>query len=203
MGGELGDAINAIALDSSNNIVLTGTSDSLSFPVTADAVQAKNAGNQDVILATLNHAGNSLLFSTYLGGSGNDVGTGVAVDTTGHIFLAGITASSNNDFPVTTGARQTAFGGGSSDAFFTVFGCSNTLPTIGTGGVVNAASDLASAISPGAVISIFGTNMGCTPAAASRCALANHLGQRLGAGQWQSNPALLRERNPDQRPTAL
>ena len=176
VGSDGADTINGIALDSSNDIVLTGTTDSLKFPVTADAVQSKNGGGQDVILATLNNAGTALLFSTYFGGSGNDVGTGVAVDSSGHIFLTGITASSNNDFPVTTGARQPRFGGGSSDAFFAVFGCSATTPAIGAGGVVNAASDLASAISPGGVISIFGTNLGCTPAAASAVPLPMSLG---------------------------
>ncbi len=176
VGGELSDAINAIALDSSNNIVLTGTSDSLGFPVTTDAVQAKNAGSQDAILATLNNAGTALLFATYFGGSGIDIGTGVALDSNGHTYLTGITESSNNDFPVTSGARQLAFGGGSSDAFFSVFGCTTGVPTITTGGVVNAASNVAAAIAPGTVISIYGTNLGCTPSAASTVPLPVTLG---------------------------
>jgi uncharacterized protein (TIGR03437 family) len=144
--------------------------------VTSDAAQAANAGGQDAIVAELNNGGTSLLYSTYFGGTANDVATAITTDTTGHVYITGITASSDNSFPVTTGALQTTYGGGSSDAFFAVFGCSSVIPTIGAGGVVNGASYVASAISPGSIISIFGTNLSCTTAAASTVPLPTTLG---------------------------
>ena len=178
LGSPGDDVINAIALDPSNNVVLTGATDGTAFPITTDAVQSANAGGQDVIVATLANAGNSLLFSTYFGGSGNDVGTGIAVDAAGHIYFTGITASSNNDFPLypTSGAYQSAYGGGSSDAFFAVFGCPDIVPAVDTGGVTNAASFLSTAVSPGGIIAIFGTDFGCSASAASAIPLPTTLG---------------------------
>ena len=175
VGSDGADVINSIALDGSGNIVLTGSTDGLKFPTTADAVQAANAGGQDVILATLSHSGASLLYSTYFGGGGNDVATGVALDSSGRTYLTGIT-SSNNDLPVTSGALQTVYGGGASDAFVAIFGCPVAVPVIASGGIGNAASYLASAVSPGGVIAIFGSNFGCTPAAAPSIPLPLTLG---------------------------
>jgi hypothetical protein len=68
----------------------------------------------------LNSQGNALNFSTYLGGSGNDEGSGIAVDSSGFIYVTGGT-SSQNDFPTTTGAFQGLFGGGMNDGFVTKF----------------------------------------------------------------------------------
>src|SRR5450755_2440785 len=51
-----------------------------------------------------------LIYSTYLGGSGNDWGLGIAVDNLGNAYVTGSTAST--DFPVTPGAFQTTYGGG-------------------------------------------------------------------------------------------
>jgi len=57
----------------------------------------------------------ALAYSTYLGGSGGDLGYGIAVDASGNAYVTGYTSSSN--FPVTPGAFQTTFGGGLEDAF--------------------------------------------------------------------------------------
>ncbi len=176
LGSAGDDVLNGIALDSSSDILVTGATDSTSFPITTDAVQAANAGGQDAIITELNNGGTELLFSTYFGGTGNDVATAITTAATGQIFIAGITASSDNSFPVTSGTFQTTYGGGSSDGFFAVFGCSSVIPTIGSGGVVNAASYVASAIAPGSIVSIFGTNLSCSPASASTLPLPTALG---------------------------
>ncbi len=175
LGSAGADVINGLAIDSSGNLYVAGATDSASFPVTSDAVQSANAGGQDAILMKLNGAGSSLLFSSYLGGSGNDVATAVTVDASGHIYMVGITASSNNDFPITSGAYQQQYGGGSSDGFFAVFGCSSAVPAIGTGGVVNGGS-FASGIAPGSAIAIFGTNLSCTAGSAATVPLSTSLG---------------------------
>lgn len=166
-GSAGGDAINGMALDGSADIILTGTTDNANFPVTADAAQSAIGGGQDAILSILAGGGGSLLFSTYLGGTGNEIGLAVLSGSSGQIYLTGSTTSSNNDFPVTSGARQTTYGGGTSDAFISIFGCPSAVPVVTAAGVVNAGSYSPSAISPGAAVSIFGTNLGCTPAGAT------------------------------------
>ncbi len=174
-GTSTADVLNAITLNVSGDIFVTGSTDSVVFPVTADAVQSANGGGLDAIISEFNNAGTSLLFSTYLGGSGNDVGRGIAVDSSGNIYVDGITASSNNDFPVTTATYHQAYAGGASDAFLSVLGCSGAAPTIAPGGVTNAASFLATTVAPGGIISIFGTDFACSSSGASTVPLTTTL----------------------------
>ena len=72
-------------------------------------------------MTELNPTGTNLIYSTYLGGSGFDVGGGIAVDTFGNAYVMGLTGSSR--FPTTAGAFQTAFGG-NYDAFVAKFSAS-------------------------------------------------------------------------------
>jgi hypothetical protein len=100
LGGSGIDQGNAIAVDSVGEAYITGSTDSTDFP-TANAAQAHHAGGNsstsDAFVAKFNAAGTALLFSTYLGGSGEDGGTGIAVDAAGNAFVTGNTLSS--DFP--------------------------------------------------------------------------------------------------------
>ncbi len=116
-GGNFGDVdyAESIALDKSGNAYVTGYAGSSTFPVTSGAFQSTNAGTHDAFFTVLNAAGAALLYSTYLGGTGNDEGFRIAVDGSGAAYIAGVTASS--DFPTTSGVFQTVFGGGNSDAF--------------------------------------------------------------------------------------
>ncbi len=66
----------------------------------------------DVFVAKIDPTGSKLLYSTYLGGISNDYGNAIALGPDGSIYVAGSTAS--NNFPVTAGAVQKVFGGGSS-----------------------------------------------------------------------------------------
>jgi len=102
-------------VDKNGNAYVTGYAGSSTFPVTAGAFQSNNAGPHDAFFTVLNSSGSALLYSTYLGGTGNDEGFRIAVDSAGMAYIAGMTASS--DFPVSSGAFQTVFGGGASDAF--------------------------------------------------------------------------------------
>ncbi|MBI4750696.1 MAG: SBBP repeat-containing protein [Acidobacteria bacterium] len=112
----------AVAIDSTGNIYLTGETNSTDFPVTPGAIQPNLNGccNSDIFITKLNAAGNQLLYSTYLGGDfGNEQGTDIAVDSAGAIYTVGFTNSLN--FPITPGAFQTTGGvaqnGGIIDGF--------------------------------------------------------------------------------------
>jgi hypothetical protein len=84
-----------------------------------NALQAENAGGYDAFVAELSADGAFLIYSTYRGGSGDDIGTGIAVDSSGNAYISGYTASP--DFPVTPGALQTNYGGGDHDGFVVKF----------------------------------------------------------------------------------
>jgi Beta-propeller repeat/HYDIN/CFA65/VesB-like, Ig-like domain len=113
LGGSGADFGRGIAVDSSGNAYVTGSTQSLDFP-TASPLQAANAGGTDAFVSELNASGSALVYSTYLGGGGTDVGTAIAVDSAGSVYLTGHTSST--DFPATSGALQTV-AGGSGDAF--------------------------------------------------------------------------------------
>jgi hypothetical protein len=85
--------------------------------MTAGAFQTTFSGIVDAFVTKLNSTGSALVYSTYLGGSGSDGSSGIAVDTQGNAYVTGVTGSI--DFPTTAGAFHTSFGGGDSDAFVT------------------------------------------------------------------------------------
>jgi hypothetical protein len=116
LGGHGADVGQAVAVDSSGDAYVTGNTRSVNFP-TVNPVQGVQAGQGDAFVAKLDPTGSTLLYSTYLGGSAFDSGFGVAVDSSGNAYVSGDTASS--DFPVTAGAFQTTWAGGSSDVFLT------------------------------------------------------------------------------------
>ncbi|WP_446483090.1 DUF7948 domain-containing protein [Cohnella xylanilytica] len=107
----------AIAIDGSGNAYVAGATISSNFPTTPGAFQIALRGTQDGFVTKLNADGSALVYSTFLGGSGNDDGEGIAVDEFGSAYVTGKTTST--DFPVTGGAFQTAFGGGTFDAYVT------------------------------------------------------------------------------------
>ncbi len=113
LGGNGYDAGNGIAVDGSGNAYITGNTNSTNFP-TEGAYQTFQ-GVWDVFVTKLNSSGNALVYSTYLGGDGSDVGWGIVVDISGNTFVTGYTQSTN--FP-TEGAYQ-ATHQGNFDVFVT------------------------------------------------------------------------------------
>ncbi|HMD85409.1 MAG TPA: SBBP repeat-containing protein [Terriglobia bacterium] len=129
LGGTATDGVAAIAIDSSGHAFVTGGTSSTNFPISPGAFQAAyGGGTSDAFVAELNAAGTHLLYSTYLGGSGQDSSTGIAVDTSGNANVVGQTASGN--FP-TSNPFQAAYAG-NSDAFVTRFVPSGCAPTFST-----------------------------------------------------------------------
>lgn len=110
IGGLHNDNANAIAVDSAGNAYIAGTTTSADFP-TVNPFQPSlgrgqvNAGiSSDAFIAKLNSSGTALLYSTYLGGAGDDGANGIAVDAAGNAYVTGLTRSS--DFASTPNAFQ-------------------------------------------------------------------------------------------------
>jgi Beta-propeller repeat len=118
LGGLGAETAYGIAVDSTGNSYVTGYVQDDAFPV-ANPIQGSPGGFYDAFVTELNAAGSALLFSTYLGGSGNDTGRGIAVDGAGNATIAGGTFS--EDLP-TVSAFQPSYGGGSFDAFVAKIG---------------------------------------------------------------------------------
>ena len=138
LGGNKSDFANSIAVDSTGSAYVTGYTESPNFP-TANALQSGFGGTADAFVTKLNAAGTALVYSTYLGGSSEDRGDGIAVDSAGNAFVTGSTLSSN--FP-TANALQ-AVRGGDRDAFVTKLNVAGTALVYSTylGGVSIEFSD--------------------------------------------------------------
>ena len=130
LGGTAEDDGYGIGFDSSGNAYVTGQTASTNFPTVGGVAPNSSAGSFDVFVTKIKADGSSLLYSTYVGGSGADSGNALAVDALGDVFVAGGTSSSN--FPTTTGAFQTGIGGGSLDAFVFELNPSGTALTYST-----------------------------------------------------------------------
>jgi hypothetical protein len=117
LGGSGSDDGEGIALDAAGNAYVSGATISTDFPTSPGAFDTSFGGVNDAFVTKLDPTGSTLVYSTYLGDNGNDLGISIAVDAAGNAYVAGITSSPN--FPTTPAAFQTAFGGGPFDAFVT------------------------------------------------------------------------------------
>ncbi len=124
LGGNGKDAGEGIAVDSAGNAHITGIANSTNFPTTPNALQISYGGNTDAFITKLAADGKSLVYSTYLGGSGFDAGVRLAIDSADSIYVTGNTQSFN--FPTTPNAFQTSYNYGT-DAFITKI--NNLAPT--------------------------------------------------------------------------
>lgn len=104
----------SIAVDSTGNTFVVGGSASIDFPTVNAYDSTYNDGSRDCVLFKLSPEGNSLLYSTYIGGSEGDYGYSVALDEDGGVFLCGQTAS--DDFPVIN-AYDSTYSNGTYDSF--------------------------------------------------------------------------------------
>src|ERR1019366_6897098 len=120
LGGKGDDAGEAIAVDSGGNAYVTGNTSSTDFPTVKGSYQTTFGGQGtnknlppfgDAFVAKLNPAGTALVYSTYLGGSGDEKGAAIAVDSSGSAYVGGATLSTN--FPTKNAYQSTykGFGG--------------------------------------------------------------------------------------------
>jgi hypothetical protein len=129
LGGSTGDLAGSVAVDSSDNAYVTGQTFSSTFHTTTGAYQTACGSCpslSNAFVTVLNPAGSGYVYSTFLGGSNKDAGDGIAVDSTG-AYVVGTTESA--DFPTTTGAWQTQYGG-DTDAFVTKLNPTGTAPLL-------------------------------------------------------------------------
>ncbi|MBV9505876.1 MAG: SBBP repeat-containing protein, partial [Acidobacteriia bacterium] len=129
LGGSRDDYAGNIALDSSGNVYLVGSTLSHDFPVTTGAYQTtyKGEGGEpaapkygfapflagDAYVAKLSADGSTFLFVTYFGGSLDDLAQAIAVDAGGNLYIGGNTIS--RDFPTTPSAYQRTYAGSEAD----------------------------------------------------------------------------------------
>ena len=118
IGGSGFDEGLGIAVDRGGNAYITGytTSSAASFPDTVGPDLTYNGGTTDAFVAKVNATGTALDYAGYIGGSGTDLGFGIAVDPSGNAYITGQTSSSQTTFPDTVGPDLT-YNGGGSDAF--------------------------------------------------------------------------------------
>jgi hypothetical protein len=117
LGGTSIEDASALALGPDGKIYVTGQTSSLDFPTTAGAYDRtyESPSYSEAYVTVLSPRGRRLVYSTFLGGSYNDYGEGIALGTDGSAYVAGRTMSF--DFPTTPGAYDRSFNGGSGDAF--------------------------------------------------------------------------------------
>jgi uncharacterized protein (TIGR03437 family) len=109
LGGSGDDEATSLAIDGAGAVYITGDTTSTNYP-TANAYQAAYAGGaRDMIAAKIGTDGARLVYSTYIGGSGDELGNGITVDSTGAAYIAGATNSSN--FPSSFSFQSTLRGG--------------------------------------------------------------------------------------------
>src|SRR5262249_40107100 len=119
LGGSDEDASSGIAVDAAGNAYVTGYTDSTDFPTAHPLQPAYGGGSEDAFVVKLNAAGSALVYSTYLGGSGNDEGVGIAVAAACNAYIMGRTNAgqiNSANFP-TVDPLQPTYGGGFQDLF--------------------------------------------------------------------------------------
>ncbi len=119
LGGAAGAGqISDIHVGQNGDVYVTGQY-TTTYPTTPGVYNLSNSGATDAYIAKLSANGSTLLYATYIGGSGDDWTNGIDVNAAGEVFIMGYTRSAN--YPTTTGSFQATFQGGASDLFITKF----------------------------------------------------------------------------------
>ena len=185
LGGSVADTATGIALDSSGNAYVSGQTTSTNFPMVG-AIQSTSGGASDAFLSKISAAGSSLVYSTYLGGAGDDFGNEIAVDAGGDAYITGQTQSTN--FPVAAAAQ--AANGGNLDAFLArvststeaTLSVSDASVIEGNSGIVNATFTVTLSRALSAPVTFSFATANDTATAGSDYFAASLTGQTIAAG---------------------
>ncbi len=115
-----------VNFDNVGNIWVVSSTPSTDFPVSANANQAALSGGNDGVVFKLSPNCSQLLYSSFIGGTGNDAVFGIQFNNSGNVVICGATQSTN--FPTTTGALQTVAPGGTFDGFVSILNSSTGVP---------------------------------------------------------------------------
>jgi hypothetical protein len=124
IGGSAQDRGIDIDVDAAGNAYIGGETQSSGYPTTSGAYDTSYTGSGEAIVTKLSADGTTLVFSTFFGGNIEETISGIRVDSSGNVFVAGLTYSTVG-FPVTSGAFQT-FRDGFNDAFVSKFNSTGT-----------------------------------------------------------------------------
>ncbi len=108
LGGDGFDASTQVVLDDAGNIYLCGSTSGGGFPASGGPQTSYGGGPTDAYVVKLDPTGSTVLFATYLGGAGEETGTGLALDPAGNVYVVGTTTSA--DFPTASALQTTRRG---------------------------------------------------------------------------------------------
>ena len=147
IGGNADDYGNSIKIDDKGNTYITGYTNSINYPTSTGAYQKIFSGGEnlgDAFVTELNSTGSDLIYSTFIGGKSDDVGTSIALDQTGNSYITGYTSSS--DYPITDGAYQSVLGSVKGNGFVTKLNATGSALVYSTylgGGTQNLGNSIA------------------------------------------------------------
>jgi hypothetical protein len=127
IGGSGDDVGRSITVDQNGNVYLTGSTESNNFPTANPAQRSIGGMSQDAFVTKLDNTGSILLFSTLVGGTGNEVGLGIMIDSDKNLYIGGFTTSL--DFPTTNPPFQSANAGGGDGFIAKLVGTELATPT--------------------------------------------------------------------------
>jgi hypothetical protein len=123
LGGSHWDSGSDIVVGAAGSVYVTGLTRSSDFPTAPNAFDTTHNGGADAFAVKLNASGSDLVYSTLLGGSGEDAGDSIVVDEDGAAYIAG---EAQSGYPTTAGAFDTTYNGGLRDAFVTKLNASGS-----------------------------------------------------------------------------
>src|SRR5438067_2490350 len=110
LGGGGDDSGSSIAVDTSGNVYVAGTTASTNFPTRTPAF-VTNKGLSDIFVTKIDSAGANIIYSTYIGGSGLDRAAAIAIDSSGNAYAVGRVGDTSTDFPTTAGSLAPTYRG--------------------------------------------------------------------------------------------
>ena len=122
--GSNDDRGESIRVDTRGNIYITGSTDSSDYPTTPGCFDDTYNGVGDTMISKLNSDGSELIYSTFIGGNGPEIGNCIDIDDNDYVFVSGVTVSP--DFPTSIVCFDPIYNGGPGDAFVLKFDIDNS-----------------------------------------------------------------------------